>query len=102
MEWLQADREQYDVSFSDPPTFSNSARAQDFDVQREHVRLLQYAVRRLAPGGTLYFSNNYRRFHLDIEAVSAFAQVEDISPQTIPPDFERNPRIHRTWRLRAR
>jgi 23S rRNA (guanine2445-N2)-methyltransferase / 23S rRNA (guanine2069-N7)-methyltransferase len=102
MEWLQADREQYDLIFCDPPTFSNSARAQDFDVQREHVRLLQAAVRRLAPGGTLFFSNNYRRFRLDTEAVSTFAQVEDISPQTIPPDFERNPRIHRTWRLRAR
>jgi 23S rRNA (guanine2445-N2)-methyltransferase / 23S rRNA (guanine2069-N7)-methyltransferase len=102
MEWLQADREQYDLIFCDPPTFSNSARAQDFDLQREHVRLLQFAMRRLAPGGTLYFSNNYRRFRLDTEAVAAFAQVEDISPQTIPPDYERNPRIHRTWRLRAR
>ncbi len=99
LQWLQADREQYDLIFCDPPTFSNSARANDFDVQREHVRLLQLASRRLAQGGTLYFSNNYRRFRLDTEAVSAFAQVEDISAQTIPPDFERNPRIHRTWRL---
>ena len=99
LEWLQSDRAQYDLVFCDPPTFSNSARAQDFDVQREHLRLLQAAVRRLAPGGVLYFSNNYRRFRLDTEAVAAFAQVEDISASTIPPDFERNPRIHRAWRL---
>ena len=102
LQWLQADRAQYDLIFCDPPTFSNSARAQDFDVQREHVRLLQAAVRRLAPGGTLYFSNNYRRFRLDTEAVAAFAQIEDISASTIPPDFERNPRIHRAWRLAPR
>jgi 23S rRNA (guanine2445-N2)-methyltransferase / 23S rRNA (guanine2069-N7)-methyltransferase len=28
--------------------------------------------------------------------------VREISAQTIDPDFERNPRIHRAWELRAR
>src|SRR5690606_29591499 len=102
MAWLRADRGQYDLVFCDPPTFSNSARAGDFDVQRSHVELLRLAVARLAPGGVLYFSNNYRRFRLDADAVSAFAAVEDISAATIPPDFARNPRIHRAWRLQAR
>ena len=88
--------------FCDPPTFSNSKRADDFDVQRDHVRLLQAAVARLAEGGVLYFSNNFRRFRLDEEAVAAFARVEDISASTIPPDFARNPRIHRAWRITAR
>ena len=31
MAWLEADRGQYDLIFCDPPTFSNSARAEDFD-----------------------------------------------------------------------
>ncbi len=99
--WLDADRGQYDLIFCDPPTFSNSARAEDFDVQREHVRLLRAAVARLAPGGILYFSNNSRRFRLDTQAVAAFAQCADITAQTIPPDFSRNPRIHQAWRLTA-
>ena len=99
MAWLRADRDAYDLVFCDPPTFSNSARADDFDVQRSHVELLQLAVARLAPGGVLYFSNNFRRFRLDSEAIAAFATVEDITPATIPPDFARNPRIHRAWRL---
>lgn len=102
MAWLRADRGQYDLVFCDPPTFSNSARAGDFDVQRSHVELLRLAVARLAPGGVLYFSNNFRRFRLAHDAVSAFAEVEDISAATIPPDFARNPRIHRAWRLVAR
>src|SRR5690606_13133645 len=51
MAWLRADRGQYDLVFCDPPTFSNSARAGDFDVQRSHVELLRLAVARLAPGG---------------------------------------------------
>ncbi len=97
--WLEAERARYDVIFCDPPTFSNSARAADFDVQREHVRLLRAAVARLAQGGALYFSNNFRRFRLDEDAVAQFAHCEEISASTIPPDFERNPRIHRAWRL---
>jgi 23S rRNA (guanine2445-N2)-methyltransferase / 23S rRNA (guanine2069-N7)-methyltransferase len=88
--------------FCDPPTFSNSKRARDFDVQGEHVRLLRAAVARLAPGGVLYFSNNFRRFRLDAEAIADFAACEDISAQTIPPDFAREARIHRCWRLRPR
>ncbi|WP_271679329.1 bifunctional 23S rRNA (guanine(2069)-N(7))-methyltransferase RlmK/23S rRNA (guanine(2445)-N(2))-methyltransferase RlmL [Thermomonas mangrovi] len=102
LKWLEADHGAYDVVFCDPPTFSNSKRADDFDVQRDHVRLLRAAVARLAPGGVLYFSNNFRRFRLDEAAIAAFAQVEDISASTIPPDFARNPRIHRAWRIVAR
>ena len=100
--WLQADTAQYDLVFCDPPTFSNSKRAQDFDIQARHVDLLRAAVARLAPGGVLYFSNNFRRFRLDEPAITQFAQIEDISASTIPPDFERNPRIHRTWRITQR
>lgn len=99
--WLEAERGRYDVIFCDPPTFSNSARADDFDVQREHVRLLRAAAARLAQGGALYFSNNFRRFRLDADAVAQFADCEEISASTIPPDFERNARIHRAWRLTA-
>lgn len=102
LRWLAADTGQYDLVFCDPPTFSNSKRASDFDVQREHVRLLRLAVARLAPGGVLYFSNNFRRFRLDAAAIETFARVEDISADTLPPDFERNPRIHRCWRIAAR
>ncbi|WP_447936630.1 bifunctional 23S rRNA (guanine(2069)-N(7))-methyltransferase RlmK/23S rRNA (guanine(2445)-N(2))-methyltransferase RlmL [Thermomonas fusca] len=102
LKWLEADTGEYDVVFCDPPTFSNSKRADDFDVQRDHVRLLRAAVARLAPGGVLYFSNNFRRFRLDEAALAEFAQVEDISASTIPPDFARNARIHRAWRLTAR
>lgn len=101
LRWLEAERGQYDVIFCDPPTFSNSKRAEDFDVQAEHPRLLRAAVARLAPGGVLYFSNNFRRFRLDEAAVAGFARCEDISAATLDPDFERNPRIHRAWRLQA-
>jgi len=102
MAWLAEDRGEYELIFIDPPTFSNSKRMEGiFDVQRDHVQLLDLAMARLAKGGVLYFSNNFRKFELD-ESLAARYQVEEISAQTLDPDFARNPKIHRAWRLTAR
>lgn len=98
--WLQENRYEFDLIFIDPPTFSNSKRTPDvFDVQRDHVRLIQLAMASLHKGGVLYFSNNFRKFKLDVEALSACC-IEDISPETIGFDFMRNPTIHRCWKIR--
>jgi len=56
---------------------------------------------RLAPGGLLLFSNNLRRFKLDPAVVEAYA-VKEITRATIPPDFERDARIHHAFEIRAR
>lgn len=89
----------YGLIFLDPPTFSNSKRmAGSFDVQRDHVALIRNAVQLLTDGGVLIFSTNFRRFRLDAAALADLAP-EDISRQTLPKDFERNPKIHRCWRI---
>ncbi|PYC22527.1 bifunctional 23S rRNA (guanine(2069)-N(7))-methyltransferase RlmK/23S rRNA (guanine(2445)-N(2))-methyltransferase RlmL [Aquipseudomonas alcaligenes] len=101
MAWLEADRGEYDLIFIDPPTFSNSKRMEGvFDVQRDHVRLLDLAMARLGKGGVLYFSNNFRKFQLDPGLAERYA-VEEISAQTLDQDFARNPKIHRAWRFVA-
>ena len=97
--FLAQDDALYDLIYVDPPTFSNSKRADDFDVQRDHVRLLTGCAQRLAPGGMILFSNNFRRFQLDTAGLEGLS-VRDISASTIPFDFERNTRIHRAWELR--
>ncbi|MEB6590097.1 bifunctional 23S rRNA (guanine(2069)-N(7))-methyltransferase RlmK/23S rRNA (guanine(2445)-N(2))-methyltransferase RlmL [Pseudomonas asiatica] len=102
MAWLEGNRDSYELIFIDPPTFSNSKRMEGvFDVQRDHVQLLDLAMARLAPGGVLYFSNNFRKFQLD-EHLMARYTVEEITAQTLDPDFARNNRIHRAWRLQLR
>jgi 23S rRNA (guanine2445-N2)-methyltransferase / 23S rRNA (guanine2069-N7)-methyltransferase len=101
MQWLAHERGEYDLIFVDPPTFSNSKRASDFDVQNEHVRLLDLCARRLAFGGLIVFSNNYRRFRLD-SAIHERFEVRDISAATIPFDFTRNSRIHQCYELQPR
>ena len=103
--WLQEggrSRERYDLIFIDPPTFSNSKRMEGvFDVERDQPEFIDGCVRLLAPGGLIVFSTNSQRFRLD-ESLSRRYDVRDISAQTLPRDFERNPRIHRCFEVRAR
>ena len=87
----------YDVVFLDPPTFSNSKTMgkRTWDIQRDHVKLLSNVVDLVAPGGAIVFSGNLRSFKLDEQAVSNLGlAIENITAQTIPEDFSRNPRIH--------
>lgn len=100
LKWLRVQREPaYDLIFMDPPTFSNSKRMQGvLDVQRDHVDLIEGAMRLLRKDGVLYFSNNYRRFKMDHEALPDFA-IEEITHKTLDPDFKRNSRIHCCYRI---
>ena len=92
----------YDLIFLDPPTFSNSKRMQGvLDIQRDHGALIEQCMRLLAPEGVLVFSTNAQRFQLHAEVAVRY-RVSDISAATLPRDFERNPRIHRCFELRAR
>jgi 23S rRNA (guanine2445-N2)-methyltransferase / 23S rRNA (guanine2069-N7)-methyltransferase len=92
----------YGFVFVDPPTLSRSKRMErEFDVQRDHVMLLQRVGALLEPGGKILFSNNNQRFRLDLEGLGDFA-VEDLSRATIPEDFRRNPRIHVAYLLTRR
>ena len=89
---------QFDLVVMDPPSFSNSKKMLDIlDVQRDHIRLIDGAMRLLAPGGTLFFSNNRRGFVLDETLPERYA-VRDISHQSVPEDF-RNKKIHQCWQI---
>jgi 23S rRNA (guanine2445-N2)-methyltransferase / 23S rRNA (guanine2069-N7)-methyltransferase len=101
--WLAECQQQFDLILLDPPTFSNSKRMGDdtLDIQRDHVDLIHQAVRILAPGGLLIFSNNKKRFQLDPLLEDIFS-VEDFNRQSLDPDFERSPDIHQCWLIRHR
>jgi 23S rRNA (guanine2445-N2)-methyltransferase / 23S rRNA (guanine2069-N7)-methyltransferase len=100
--WLEHAEESYDLIFLDPPTFSNSKRMeQTLDVQRDHIVLLQHAMRLLRPNGLLLFSTNKLDFALDMDSLQALdAVVEDVSKASIPRDFQKSPKIHQCWRIR--
>ena len=98
--WLARREGRFDLIFLDPPTFSNSKKMDEvLDIQRDHPAMIRDAMAILAPGGTLVFSNNFRRFRMDEGLIAEFA-VEDITARTIPADFQRNARIHNCWLIR--
>lgn len=101
--WLKRARGPFDLVFCDPPTFSNSKRMNEaFQVQQDYLDLLAGIRRSLAPEGKVYFSNNFTKFRLDLAAVAALGfRVRELSRDSLPLDFARNPRIHRLWELMA-
>ena len=102
LKWLEEDSQSFDVIFLDPPTFSNSKKMESvLDIQRDHPELIRQAMAKLNPEGTLVFSNNFRKFKLD-ELTSRQFSCENITPQTLDMDFERNPRIHNVWLITKR
>lgn len=90
----------YTLAVVDPPTFSNSKSTEDdWEVGRDQADLFERLIPRMAPGGVIYFSNNFRRFKLDEATLGRLGvAAREISSRTIPPEY-RNRRIHRCWRL---
>lgn len=98
LDYLEKAVNKFDLIFLDPPTFSNSKKMEeDFEVEKDQVVLIKNCLRLLAPGGTLYFSNNKRKFKLD-PVVLEMANVVDITPKTIPLDF-RDQKIHHCFKI---
>lgn len=103
MAWITEARrrgDRFDLVFVDPPTFSNSKSmgARTWDVQRDHAELLIGVSRLLADGGEAVFSCNLRSFKPDVEKLARYGvEIEDVTPITIPHDFERTPKIHRCY-----
>jgi 23S rRNA G2069 N7-methylase RlmK/C1962 C5-methylase RlmI len=86
----------WDVAIVDPPTFSNSKRMDyTWDVQRDHVALLDDVASVMAPGGVIWFSTNKKKFRFDW--THKLATVTDETHATTPPDFHHKP--HRAYRI---
>ncbi|WP_130472641.1 bifunctional 23S rRNA (guanine(2069)-N(7))-methyltransferase RlmK/23S rRNA (guanine(2445)-N(2))-methyltransferase RlmL [Candidatus Magnetaquicoccus inordinatus] len=101
LQWIQHDRQLYDLILLAPPTFSNSKRmANHWEVDRDHPTLINHCCQRLAPGGTLLFITHARRFQLQTDKLSPKLQIQECSRLTLPRDFQRNPHFHRTWMMK--
>lgn len=98
IDFLIQEKEEFDLIVFDPPTFSNSKRMENiFDVQKDHVEILNKLLKLLPDNGMIFFSTNFTKFKFEQEAIRAFA-IEDISKDTIPPDF-RNQKIHYCYKI---
>ena len=89
LKYLNELKENYfDLIILDPPTFSNSKRMDDFfDIQIDHVKLINDCLRVLKNNGVLYFSTNYSKFILDDKKINADL-IKDITKTTTAFDFD--------------
>jgi 23S rRNA (cytosine1962-C5)-methyltransferase len=97
LRWLDEARGQWDLVVLDPPPHSTSKGMRgDFNVQRDHRRLLERTLSLLARDGVLYFSTNYRGFRLEPDGL--LARFEELTPRSLPPDVHQRD-SHRCWRV---
>lgn len=90
----------YDVIFLAPPTFSNSKGMEGvLDLQRDHGKMLSDCAQLLSPDGELYFVNHFRRFKMEAPEMLT---VEELTRKTLPPDYARDERFHKSYRLRLK
>ncbi|RIY33183.1 23S rRNA (guanine(2445)-N(2))/(guanine(2069)-N(7))-methyltransferase [Psittacicella hinzii] len=107
--WLEAAQtnnqecNNYNLIFCDPPTFSNSKRMDGtFDVQRDHIPLIEKIAKLLTSQGQLVFCNNKRGFKLDNQALEDLGLIaQDITQKTMPKDFEGS-KIHQAWLIKKK
>ncbi len=110
-------RHRFGLCVLDPPSFSTVGEGSaDFDIQRDHVALLEQTLLLMNPGGILYFSTNHQRFephfrpHKGTKPTQTRAKTgaqklneadcQEITATTVPLDY-RNKNVHRVWRIQS-
>ena len=92
----------WDLIILDPPTFSNSRKMDGvWDIQKNHIGMLDLCSAVLAKDGVILFSTNYRQFQLEKQALFGKFQIDDITHLTTDEDFLGKP-AHRCWKLTLR
>lgn len=99
LQWLEQSKQQFDLIFIDPPSFSNSKKMQQtFDVERDQGLLFTNLARILRPQGVIIFSNNKRGFKLDLNVLNELG-LKARELNSISLDFKGNNKIHNSWQL---
>jgi 23S rRNA G2069 N7-methylase RlmK/C1962 C5-methylase RlmI len=84
-------RLRWDTIILDPPAFSNSTGAADFDLQRDYIDLLAQCLGLLAKDGKLWFSAAARSFKTKPEELAKRlpgVTVTDIGNKIVDEDFK--------------
>ena len=98
-DFLKHDTSKYDIILLDPPTFSNSKkRGPAFDIEKEHIKLIELTMNRLKKTGTLFFSHHKKKFQINKSALSFF-DINETTNWSIPEDFH-SKTIHKSYKIR--
>jgi 23S rRNA (cytosine1962-C5)-methyltransferase len=90
----------FGLAVVDPPSYSTTrVRSDEFDVLKDHPKLLDSVVAVMRPGADVYFSTNHQRFVPDMAGLQV-SDVREITAQTIPEDYRSKKKTtHRCWKI---
>ncbi len=94
------ENQMYDLAVVDPPSYSTTRnRKVDFDILRDHPKLLSGVLELMRPGALIFFSTNHQDFQPRMEALE-IKDVREITSLTIPEDYiSKKKTIHRCWKI---
>ncbi len=94
------EKRKFDLVIFDPPAFSNSHKAETFDVQRDYAEYLNMIHSLLSDGGVVIFSENLGGFRFDARSLSGLYETHEITGDVYAPNFSHRRKSCRVWILR--
>ena len=99
LERAVAENRRYDIVVFDPPAFSNSHKAEDFDVKKDHVPFLAAIWKILSDDGIVLFSENLSGFGLDKNILNPWYEIKEITKEVTALNFSTKRRSCRVWEM---
>ncbi len=90
----------YDLVILDPPAFSNSHKAEKFDVQKDYMEFLLLIHKILSDGGVVVFSENLQSFGFEKSRLEGMFEIEEITNDVFAPNFSHKRKSMRVWVLK--
>lgn len=100
LEQTDIQNRKFDLAVIDPPSFSTSREDnEEFDISKDHPRLLRAVIKVMRPGSTIFFSTNHQGFSPRMRTLSV-RETQEITSRTIPEDYQHKKKtIHRCWQI---
>ncbi len=100
LEKAKKENKMYDLAVVDPPSYSTTRnRKVEFDILRDHSKLLSGVRKLMKPGALIFFSTNHQDFKFQMDLTET-TDVREITSLTIPEDYiSKKKTIHRCWKI---
>lgn len=101
-EYLETVKPSYfDIIIIDAPSFSNAhgGRRANFDIQKDHIRLIECAKKALRAEGVIFLRTNLSTFRLDSDKLSDF-KIFNYTREMLSPGFSKKSQIVKTFVLK--
>ena len=89
--------DRYDLVIFDPPSFSNSHKALDFDVRKDYKYFLYLINQILVPGGVVVFSENLSGFEFSKNSLKAWWKIQEVTSGLRAQGFTSKRSSLRVW-----